>query len=250
MTLQKIMKDLNSSKQVEKLWMYSIKAWVQTLQTGHYDLGWVLVLLRLLTLFEIPLWTYVTINRPKYGLRALITFGRDITRPYKTHRSDGREKAHRKVPLLVGNFTSEEPIRCNLWKFLFILQILDEKFLFSFFETFCNFPLWRLTFWNLLRSIALDATSRRLPFVFLHDLSLKSCDCFGDPFLWKWSPEGPFKRPVSNLWPLKSFCFLCFKTFDLPPTTSSRYETYMVQSPSKWPVEVYLAAAMLECVFL
>lgn len=39
MTLQNIMRELNSSKLVEKLWMYSIKAWAQTLKTGHFDLG-------------------------------------------------------------------------------------------------------------------------------------------------------------------------------------------------------------------
>jgi hypothetical protein len=37
--LQDIIRELNSSRQVEKLWMYSMKAWAQTLKSGHFDLG-------------------------------------------------------------------------------------------------------------------------------------------------------------------------------------------------------------------
>ena len=37
--LQRIIKELNQSKQVERLWLYSLKAWTETIRLGHFDLG-------------------------------------------------------------------------------------------------------------------------------------------------------------------------------------------------------------------
>lgn len=37
--LQRIIKELNQSKQVERLWLYSIKAWIETIRIGHFDLS-------------------------------------------------------------------------------------------------------------------------------------------------------------------------------------------------------------------
>jgi transposase len=37
--LQRIIKELNMSKQVERLWLYSLKAWSETIRLGHFDLS-------------------------------------------------------------------------------------------------------------------------------------------------------------------------------------------------------------------
>jgi len=33
------MRELNQSKKVDKLWLYSIGAWKETIRVGHFDLG-------------------------------------------------------------------------------------------------------------------------------------------------------------------------------------------------------------------
>ncbi len=37
--LQHIITELNKSKQVERLWLYSLKAWSETIRLGHFDLS-------------------------------------------------------------------------------------------------------------------------------------------------------------------------------------------------------------------
>ena len=37
--LQNIIKELNKSNKVEKLWLYSLKAWSETIRLGHFDLS-------------------------------------------------------------------------------------------------------------------------------------------------------------------------------------------------------------------
>jgi hypothetical protein len=38
-SIQKILRQLNESKSVERLWLYSMKAWYETIKYGHFDLG-------------------------------------------------------------------------------------------------------------------------------------------------------------------------------------------------------------------
>ena len=37
--LQAIIAELNKSKRVEQLWLYSLKAWSETIRLGHFDLS-------------------------------------------------------------------------------------------------------------------------------------------------------------------------------------------------------------------
>ena len=38
-SIQKILRELNESKSVARLWLYSFKAWEETIRYGHFDLG-------------------------------------------------------------------------------------------------------------------------------------------------------------------------------------------------------------------